>query len=499
MQLQFQTEQIPCLEQVKGELQTQEQTQELRLSEGMPDIGRVLAAWGQIVVRGKEWRSDAVGVSCGVMAWVLYAPEDGSPAQCVETWIPMSLSWDIPESQQDGKLLCHCLLRSVDARTLSSRKLMVRATAQVCARAYEPKMLTIYEPGELPGDLQLLKKVYPVCVATEAGEKAFMIDEELTLPASAPDFEKLVRYSLQPEVAEQKVLGDKAIFRGNTVLHILYRTPEGAMASWDFEIPFSQYTELEREYGHSAQVQVSPLVTGMELEAFEQGRLRLKAGLSGQYLLYDTQQIPVVEDAYSPERTVTVHTEQVVLPSVLERQSQRLRAEQTAAFGSHRIADVAFCPGLGNKQRRPGELSADIPGVFQILYYDTEGLLQAGNVHWQETLSMGIDDGAAMELLCSCAGKAQGIPSEEATVLRGEVMLDAVTTAMEELQLVTGLTVGEQTEKDPARPSLILRRAGKDSLWSLAKGNGSTVDAIVAANSLQGEPDPDKLLLIPVL
>ena len=54
------------------EVQDMEQTQELRISDGMPDIGRVLAAWGQALLWGKQWESDAVNLNTGVMAWVLY-------------------------------------------------------------------------------------------------------------------------------------------------------------------------------------------------------------------------------------------------------------------------------------------------------------------------------------------------------------------------------------------------------------------------------------------
>lgn len=499
MELQFETYQIPCLRQLKAEVQTQEQTQELRLSDGMPDIGRVLCAWGQVVMRGKEWRLDSVGASCGVMAWVLYAPEDGSQSQCVETWIPMSMNWDIPQTQQDGYIQCHPLLHAVDARTVSSRKLIVRATVGVLCRAYSPWQIPGYSPENLPPDIRLKEKKYPACLVRESGEKAYMIDEELTLPSSAPAFEKLIRCHLQPEVVEQKVMGDKAIFRGNSALHILYRTPEGAMASWEFELPFSQYTDLEREYGHDAQVVVDPVVTSMELTAHEQGRLRLKAGLSGQYLIHDMQELSMVEDAYSPDRPVTAHREHITVPTVLERQSQRLRAEQTAAFGSQRIADVAFYPGMAHKQRKPGELSMEIPGQFQVLYYDGEGVLQSGSAHWQDGLTMGLGDDAAMEVLCSHAGKPQAVPGEDGTLMRGEVLMETVASGTEEWETVTGLVVGEPIEKDPARPSLILRRAGQEGLWEIAKQNGSTVEAISAANGLQGEPDPDKMLLIPVL
>ena len=165
MQLQFETGNTRCMQKVKSEVLTQEQTQELRLPDGMPDVGRVLSAWAQVLIRGKEWQSDTVGVSCGVMVWVLYAPEDGSQAQCVETWIPMTFKWDIPQTDVDGNILCHGLVRSVDARTVSGRKLMVRATASVMAQVWLPEQLTLYTPAGLPEDIQLLQKQEPFLTA----------------------------------------------------------------------------------------------------------------------------------------------------------------------------------------------------------------------------------------------------------------------------------------------------------------------------------------------
>ena len=74
MQLQFRKSLLQCLEQGIQEVKNTELTQEIRLGEGMPDVGRILGAWGQLIIRGKEWRSDAALCSCGVMVWVLYAP-----------------------------------------------------------------------------------------------------------------------------------------------------------------------------------------------------------------------------------------------------------------------------------------------------------------------------------------------------------------------------------------------------------------------------------------
>ncbi len=68
------------------------------------------------------------------------------------------------------------------------------------------------------------------------------------------------------------------------------------------------------------------------------------------------------------------------------------------------------------------------------------------------------------------------------------------------MSAVSGLELGELQEPDSDRPSLIVRRlSGEDGLWSLAKCCGSSVEAIRRANDLQGDPEPERLLLIPVL
>ena len=70
-----------------------EESQELRLPESMPDVGRVIAAWGQPVLRGKQWRDDHITIEGGVMVWVLYHPEDGSGPGGWRAGCPSGSGW----------------------------------------------------------------------------------------------------------------------------------------------------------------------------------------------------------------------------------------------------------------------------------------------------------------------------------------------------------------------------------------------------------------------
>ena len=102
MEIAFHKAEFPCLVAAVNEVQNSEQTQELRLPDGMPDVGKVLCAWGQTILRGKEWRSDSLTVSGGMLIWVLYTPEDGSEPRIVDGWLPFQMRWTAGGDRRTG-------------------------------------------------------------------------------------------------------------------------------------------------------------------------------------------------------------------------------------------------------------------------------------------------------------------------------------------------------------------------------------------------------------
>ena len=498
MELQFNKSVIPCLRTAVQQVQTQEQTQEVRLTDEMPDIGKVLASWGQVLLRGKDWNGGAAGMSGGVMVWVLYMPEDGSQVQCVETWLPFQLRWDLPDMHNDGTLNVMPILRSVDARTLSARKLMVRAGVGAVGKAMVADEMEIYSPDQLPEDVCILKRNYPVCIPVEAGEKAFVIEETLTLPATAPAIRKLLRYGLHPELVESKVVADKIVMRGMAVLDILYLGEDGQIYSRDFELPFSQYEQLQREYD-TATAQITMAVTALELEPGQEESLNLKAGMTGQYVICDSPVLEIVEDAYSPGRAVEPQIQQLLLPSVLDVHRETVHAEHSVEMNASRVADVQFYPDIPRQHREGDKLCTELSGAFQILCYDPAGGLQSAISRWEGRCDMDVARDAKVETALCATGRPQSAIGGGNASLRADMLLDAQVFAGEGLCMVTGLKLSEAAEPEPNRPSLILCRAGEDSLWEIAKRTGSTVEVIQKANALQQEPDSTQMLLIPVI
>ena len=374
---------------------------------------------------------------------------------------------------------------------------MVRAGVAALAMALAPREIEVFAPDSVPEGVELLRSVYPVRLPKEAGEKTFLQDEELILPDSAPQPEKLIYYRLNPKVTDKKVLSNKIVFRGNTGLHVLYRSEEGQLHSWDFEVPFSQYADLNEEHSTDAQTDILLSPTSLELELDDEGHLRFKSGVVAQYLITDKALLEVIEDAYSPGRELTLQSESLELPAVLETRRENLYGEQSIPGDANVAADVTFLPDFPRQRRTETGVEMELPGVFQVLYYGEDGALRSGSAHWEGKHSLNADETSEF-LAIPMPGEAQAAAGSGNILVKVEFPMEITAATSRGIPMVTGLNLGEPRQANPERPSLILRRAGEKRLWDLAKDSGSTVEAIRKANNLQDEPAPNQMLLIPV-
>lgn len=490
MELEFEKRGLPYLKPLLREVQAQEQTQELRLPDGMPDLGRILGTWGQVILRGKEWRGDSIACSGGVMAFILYAPEDGSELRTMESWIPFQMKWDLDDGHRDGEIRIQMLLRFLDARSVSPRKMMLRCGISALGEAFRQDTAMVSVPGEVPADIQLLKNRYLLRIPKQAGEKTFQIEENLPLSAS-----QLVSYTLIPKLSEVRVMSGKLVLRGSGQLHVVYMNGDGRLESRDLEIPISQLADLEGNLSTDAQGDVRMAVTSLEAELAE-NQLKVKAGLLAQYVADDRETVEVVEDAYSPRRSVEPEREELEIHNILEQKQVPVQVRQSIRQSARDIADVVYLPDFPNQRRGDG-LQLELPGMFQVLSYDENGQLSGATARTEENWDMPMGDNARVDATVLPGSPATATPGS-GIELKGESILSLQTTARRGLPMVTELKIGEEKEQNMARPSLILRRAGEAGLWEIAKSTGSTVDAIRQANALETEPAENQILLIPV-
>ena len=495
MELEFGKETLSCLKDLFWEAQSNEQTQELRLGDGMPDVGRVISAWGQSILRSKQWNSDHISCSCGMMIWVLYEPDGEGPLQVMSSWIPFQFRWELPPDTGEGAIRISLLTRFVDARSVSPGKLMVRAGMWAVLQGLVNESVEVTVPPEKPEVPALVTKK-EFCIRKEAGEKTFLLDEALTVPDSIPVPKKLISCNVDGKLTDCRVVGDKLAFRGMGNVHMLYQSETGQVHSWDFQVPFSQFAHLKGVYGNDASGDILFAVTSLEPELEENGTLRLKCGMVGQYVICEEERIAYMEDAYHPGKELTLHLQQAEIPVVMgqERLSQSLQSSIPAE--ADMIPDVRFWPEIPEVCREGMEQKIKVPGSFQVLYYDPTGKLHSVQSKWEGKQGLSHHADAHLQLMPQVMD-LQARDDHGKIQMSGELLLTGNPGKKETVSMVTGMELGQE-KKEEARPSVILMRCNQQRLWDMAKATGSTVEAIQAANGLDGQCEPGRMLLIPL-
>ena len=498
MEVKFSNKIVNCLRPVVTQVQTQEQTQEVRLPDALPDIGKILGCWGQVLVRGKEWRTGSMGCNGGVMAWVLYAPEDGSTPRVLDVWMPFQTRWDFADPAEQGTITVNPRLTKLDGRSVSARKMILRAETEILAQGMESTQVNVSTAQELPKDVELLTRTYPVELPVEAGEKQVLIEENIPRPGDKPKIHKLISYAFCPKITEQKVMINRLVFRGMGDLLVMYMTEDGSVHTWSEEIPFSQYTELDKEHSQDSSANVIPLLTAAEADVTEDMHLQLRCGIAAQYTIFDRSMLDVIEDAYSPDREVTVEREALSLPSRLDERILEIPVERKFTGDISRMISANALPQQPRMYMGETDVEVKLNGQYQLLWNDSEENIQGDTADFSGNIPFPTARENRTDLWLGNGPWTEIQLTAEGGVVRTRYPVNVQVYSTQTIPMVTAMQLGEQRQKDPNCPSIILRRAGEEGIWMLAKETGSTVSAIREANRLVDEPEEGQMLLIPV-
>ncbi len=498
MELIFQETQVNYLKQTVNETVYLEQTADIVVPDALPDIERVVDAFGMAMVRSADCTSSGLGVEGIVQAGVLFASEDGS-VHPIHAQIPFSVR---RETGEQGTLQCKCTLRSVDARALNSRKLLVRVSIACELCVLTAAEHTCYDITEPAPNLQLKRTVLPLNLPLAVGEKSFSVHEELELTSEQPAIERLLKYVCRTQIAEQKIVGDKAVFKGAVQLQALYEDEKGNLSRGQWSVPFSQYAQLGKELDE-AQLHTVLRMLSAEVEPDSQSasrRLLLSIELMAQCMACGHSELSVIEDAFCTDAELTAELCRLNIEGILDcktlHENLTLRDETPAKS----IVDACMYFDALHTKRNAEGVELEFSVNCNVLYLDEEGKLQGKTLRGEASQALALAQNGVCRLVQADGGEIFCTAGHSGMELRLPLAVTVECAAEEDLQAVCGAQIAQMQREDGRRPSVILRRTENDEeLWQLAKNYRTSVQTIMQANELQEQMlEAGAMLLIPM-
>ncbi len=500
MELVFQEHQMEYLEQLLHETVTQEETAEIIVPDSFPDVNRVVDSFGTLLVREKEVASGSVSLSGGVKAGVLFVPEGSDSPELLEAYLPFTVHKEHDALGQDAHVQCLCRIKEIDARMLNSRKVLIRVSLSCRVIAYGKREVQLFDQEQAEEGVCLKRTTVPMTVALETGEKTFTINDEVDLPDGTPPVDRVLKGLYRVQISEKKMIGNKAVFKGDLIIHTLYLGMDGSCNVYEAALPFSQYVELGRDLDdQEASLWVS--FSGAELEPdgqMECHRLLVSLNLLVQCTVTGTQQVTYIEDGYGLTQALEPQWQSVKMTGRLDSQEFSDTLQGALTVPAKSVLDAwGYCDDV--MQQRNGERTVLQFGVCcNVLYYDQNDLLQGKMVRTNKTVDMALSSAAFCRPATQITGPIAYTAGSNAEI-RCPVVTQAECFAQQEFRGIRGGEL-QPLPAEEDRPSVVLRLVGpEESLWSVAKSYRTTVNDILQANDLPSEQlNGQQMLLIPM-
>ncbi len=501
MELVFQERELNYLSRILCESVTQEQTAELIVPDSYPDADRVVDAFATALVRTEECGAGSAGISGTAQVGVLFVTQDGEIGR-LETQIPFSVRKEFDREYEDCTMQCACAVSAVDARMLHSRKVLVRVGVRCLVSVFARQRRTLFDISEPAPALQLRRTRIPLLLPLELGEKSFALNEEVMIPTAKPPVERLLKCVYRTELTEQKLVGSKAVFKGNLIVHVLYECPEGKLHSFETGVPFSQVVDMDEDLDDHA---LSTLLTMTSAETEPDGqidcrRLLLSANFIVQCTAYGEQEISMIEDAFCTDAELTPRWSEWKITGILDRQAFRETALAQSETPAGSVVDAWLYTDEALRRREGERMLLELPMSVNVLYLDSEGKLQGRSMRPAASFSTELAEEGGCRLSVTGGGEIFCAAGADGIELRCPVSVEVESFAEHCLRSVCGGEVNELPQTEERRPAVILRRTETEQdVWDIAKAYRTAAQAVMEANALTGTVVPsDTLLLIPM-
>ena len=475
---------------------TYEESADAIVPDTYPDMQRICAAYGCAQLKDDAPQSGRLLVSGSISVTVLYVSDDGGLHRMT---VPVSFAHieECPGITESSQIFVSCQVVSTSAQIMNSRKLSVSAILSVHCAVFSQEELSLTSGISSPdADLELLSSTYTLTIPCAVLRQEFTILDDLEQP-DIRRFQEIFAPHCDLRMTECQILGEKAVLKGECILHLLGLTQEQQLDHLDCSLPFTQIFDAP-SFTDNHQIGVRFSLRHLDAERMDDNQLSIGVGINVLLTAFATHTVPSIEDVYHLTYPVHVDTQSVEIPSSLPLNELACEATETIPAGMRIVsvtdARAALDTILYEESRTVLRL------MTCVLYQsdDNEYYTLSRAVHMPLHLPDGVPSAQITGLLCRASATVSG---ENSVVLSLSGRCSLLCEHTLHVRDITALELDTSAPPEHLPVSLILRCVEQEErLWDIAKHYHTTVDAIRQANQISPEcqSTASRMLLIPV-
>lgn len=459
------------------------------------DIGRIVSAQTEILLKNKDVNSRGVSVGGEVSAVILYLTESEDRVSFLRVSRGFSIEYEIPDADADMIPQVSLNILNSEARILNPRKISV--LFEICGElsCYREDSVCIENSLPEASGIELHTKYEQgeIILNNTVCEKTFALNEQFVFPAGKAVPEKIIFCRADLAADDLQMIGSKIIVKGNLGLTVYYlSSDENYPGKAEFSAPFSQIIDTGRENNESCTAFITRTSAYYELTDSISGEKTLEVEIHAvtQAISRCRRNINYITDAYSNEMPALCKMGSRQFNTAVNHCKTILSKDEQIAVSEDCEDVLCVFTSIIQTSQQQNKLGCTVSA--DILYKNKNGMLSAV----RRILELEGEGTASARILGARLSNIYLRPEGGTVNARITAEISCINCVTTEFMSVNSVVADEENTYDfAAFPTLMLVKAEKESIWELAKEYHSCTERIASMNDT--EDIQGKILLIP--
>lgn len=474
-------------------------TFEMLLPDTLPDVGQVRTLNCTVLLRSKEPQQGRCKIACSAEISLTYSDNDQQELQALSNSYPFEISADDPQMSMDNMVVAGVECVWAESRSISSRKLLVRAVVLCKIKCFSQKEILISTgPDEDVYETRLITD--NIRVITTVDEKRFELSNNF--PLDGPAASELLSYKISLTPEDLSVSYDRLTAAGMLTLSAWYRPVDSAAPAYvehcepfKIDVPFISAGTAADCSGQLALTSVyvtnEPGLTG------DGKTLGFDIGAVLQYSVVENVEVRYLADMYSTAQKVSCLSDRAVVCENYKPVECEVMLQEEMSMDDGVQQFLSASGAAGPVTAAAGEGGCfSCPVYISVVYRNSKGQICQHGGKFTATASM-----ADCKAACVLAktGDIVVVPTGGGCMVKINVVFCALCGLKKELNVITKATCEPQASGAPSPSLWITRYAPDKTMWDICKQHRVSEAYVRAANMLKADETPETgaLLLIP--
>lgn len=505
MELELKKQAVKYKKEVFKATLSHEETQEIIVSDTLPDISEIIDTCAYAFLRGKDTDAGKVTVGGSIEASVLFSAGEGNKTRNLSANIPFTVSADGREITEASDVIACVSVAAAETKIINPRKVLVKVNLCIEVSCFNECQMEISCAAENAKNIECLTQSFNTDLVKNVSEKTFVVSDEFAVSGTRPIPGDILSTSAKLFIEDTKTIGSKLIVSGRVASKVLYLPEDGEEVQCaEFSTMFSQIIELN-EGAEDHNVTVCCMLTGAYYNISEltgTGEKGIVMELHGviQCVTSEKLELTYLADIFSTKHKLTLSETNLTANISLGEQVTAITARGTlpAAVAPEKIITTNFSFSDISVKKASDSLKATATAFIKIIYLCPDGQVRCASGNIECTCDItGNDPSVQVKAGDEIYVSPMGMEFE----VRLPVTFVVTEKESSNITYISNITFDENEIIDTTgRPSITLYRTSEgDTVWSLCKRFLSERKLIIDANCLEESTAIKKgqLIIIP--